>query len=47
MMNNTTANQDKLVAILWTLFARAINPQTQRQEIIINLKCLKNYYKVL
>lgn len=38
MMNNTTANKDKLVAILETLFARAINPQTQRQEIIINPK---------
>lgn len=38
MMNNTTANQDKLVTILETLFARAINPQTQRQEIIINPK---------
>ena len=38
MMNNTTTNQDKLVAILEILFARAINPQTQRQEIIINPK---------
>lgn len=38
MMNNTTTNQDKLVAILESLFARAINPQTQRQEIIINPK---------
>lgn len=36
MMNNTTANQDKLVAILETMFARAINPQTQRKEVIIN-----------
>lgn len=38
MMNNTTANQDKLVAILESLFAKTINPQTQRQEIIINPK---------
>lgn len=38
MMNNTTANQDKLIAILETLFASAINPQTQRKEIIINPK---------
>lgn len=38
MMNNTTNNQDKLVATLETLFARAINPTTQRKEIIINPK---------
>ena len=38
MMNNTAENQDKLVAILETLFASAINPQTQRKEIIINPK---------
>ena len=38
MINNTTNNQDKLVATLETLFARAINPTTQRKEIIINPK---------
>jgi hypothetical protein len=38
MMNNTAENQDKLVAILETLFASAINPQTKRKEIIINPK---------
>ena len=36
MMNNTTKNQDKLVGILELMFARAINPQTQRKEVIIN-----------
>lgn len=38
MMNNTTVNQDKLVSILEIMFARAINPETQRKEIIINPK---------
>lgn len=36
MMDQTAVNQDKLVEILETLFARAINPVTQRQGIIIN-----------
>ena len=36
MMQNTTNNQNKLLAIIDKLFKFSINPETEKNEIIIN-----------